>query len=151
MNAVSFYRPVSIGKTLNDFDRYLDSFFDSSLSSSDSRIRGDIPAVDVRETDAGYFLEAELPGFDEKNIQVHVDGGNLTIESRKEEETKKEEKKDGNYLIRERRRMSFSRSFKLPENANTEQVSAVFKNGVLSLEIKKRAESQKRLVKIEAK
>lgn len=151
MNAVSFYRPVSIGKTLNDFDRYLDSFFDSSLSSSDSRIRGDIPAVDVRETDAGYFLEAELPGFDEKNIQVHVDGGNLTIESRKEEETKKEERKDGNYLIRERRRMSFSRSFKLPENANTEQVSAVFKNGVLSLEIKKRAESQKRLVKIEAK
>jgi HSP20 family protein len=151
MNSVSVYRPVSIEKAMNDFNRYLESFFDSPLSSLDNQTRGDIPAVDVRETDGGYLLEAELPGFDEKNIQVHVDGGNLTIESRKDEETKKEEKKDGNYLIRERRRMSFSRSFRLPENADTGQVSAAFKNGILSLEIKKRAESQKRLIKIDAK
>jgi HSP20 family protein len=152
MSSVSVYRPVSIEKAMNDFNRYLESFFDSPLSSLDNRTRGDIPAVDVRETDGSYLLEAELPGFDEKNIQVHVDGGNLTIESRREEEAKKEEeKKDGNYLIRERRRMSFSRSFRLPENADTGQVAAVFKNGILSLEIKKRAESQKRLIKIDAK
>jgi HSP20 family protein len=152
MNTVSLYRPVSVEKAMNDFNRYLESFFDSSLSPLDSRAHTDIPAVDVRETDAGYLLEAELPGFDEKNIQVHVDGGNLTIESRKDEETKKEEKKDGgNYLIKERRHINFSRSFRLPENADTEQVAAVFKNGVLSLEIRKRAESQKRLIKIDAK
>jgi HSP20 family protein len=149
MNTVSLYRPVSVEKAMNDFNRYLESFFDSSLSAMDTQSRGTIPAVDVRETDAGYLLEAELPGIEEKDIEVHVDGGNLTIESRKNEETKKEEKKDGgNYLIKERRRMSFSRSFRLPENADTEQVAAVFKNGVLSLEIKKRAESQKRLIKI---
>jgi HSP20 family protein len=151
MKAVSLYRPVSIEKAMNDFNHYLESFFDSPLSPLDEDRRM-IPSVDVRETDAGYLLEAELPGFDEKDIQVHVDGGNLTIESVKAEETKKEEdKKDGNYLIRERRRMSFSRSFRLPENADTEKVAAVFKNGVLSLEIKKRAESQKRLIKIDAK
>ncbi|MDR0586178.1 MAG: Hsp20/alpha crystallin family protein [Treponema sp.] len=151
MKAVSLYRPVSIEKAMNDFNHYLESFFDSPLSPLDGE-RGMIPAVDVRETDAGYLLEAELPGFDEKDIQVHVDGGNLTIESAKDEESKKEEnKKDGNYLIRERRRTSFSRSFRLPENADTGQVAAVFKNGVLSLEIKKRAESQKRLIKIDAK
>ena len=151
MNSVSVYRHVSIEKAMNDFNRYLESFFDSPLSSLDNQTRGDIPAVDVRETDGSYLLEAELPGLDEKNIQVHVDGGNLTIESRKDEETKKEEKKEGNYLIKERRRMSFSRSFRLPENADTGQVAAIFKNGILSLEIKKRAESQKRLIKIDAK
>jgi HSP20 family protein len=152
MSTVSLYRPVSIEKAMNDFNRYLESFFDTSLSALDTQTRGSIPVVDVQETDSGYLLEAELPGFEEKDIQVHVDGGNLTIESNKNEETKKEEKKDGgNYLIKERRRMNFSRSFRLPENADTEQVAAIFKNGVLSLEIKKRAESQKRLIKIDTK
>jgi HSP20 family protein len=137
---------------MNDFNRYLESFFDSPLSPLDNREFPVTPAVDVRETDGGYLLEAELPGFDEKNIKVHVDGGNLTIESGREAETKKEaDKGSEKYLIRERSRTSFSRSFRLPENADTGQVEAVFKNGILSLNIKKRAESQKRLITIDSR
>jgi HSP20 family protein len=127
----------------------MESFFDSPVSVS-----GSVPAVDVQETDNAYLLEAELPGFDEKNIQVHVDNGKLTIESGKEEDSEKEKdgSSAGSYLIRERRRVNFSRSFKLPENADTEQVAAVFKNGILSLEIKKRAEAPTRkLIKIDAR
>jgi HSP20 family protein len=112
--------------------------------------------VDIRETDDAYLMEAELPGYDEKNIQVHVDGRILTIESKKEEENtrdvspKKDEKKDDEdrFLIRERRSDSFSRSFTLPEDTDTESISAVFKNGLLNLEIKKRAGTQKRLIRI---
>jgi HSP20 family protein len=146
MKAVTMYRPYSIGNALSDFDRYLESFFGDSVLAPASRIFNHLPAVDVRETENAYLLEAELPGYDEKNIQVHVDGGNLTIETKQDEE---KEDKDA-FLIRERRSSAFSRSFKLPENADGEQVSAGFKNGILSLEIKKRAEAQKRLIRINA-
>jgi HSP20 family protein len=152
MRTVSLYRPMSIEKAMNDLNRYMESFFDSPPALSNS-----VPTVDVQETDNAYLLEAELPGIAEKDIQVHVDNGILSIESCKEEESEKESripqepKKEGSYLIRERRRMNFSRSFKLPENADTENVAAVFKNGILSLEIKKRAEAPTRkLIKIEA-
>jgi HSP20 family protein len=145
MKTLSLYRPMSVEKAMNDFNRYLESFFDSPLAPLDSPERPWVPAVDVSENENGYLLEADLAGFEQKNIQIHVDGGKLTIESKKEED-KKEEKKEENkvYLIQERRRINFSRSFQLPENADTEQISASFKNGVLSLEIKKRAESAKR-------
>jgi HSP20 family protein len=153
MKTLTMYRPLSIGDALSDFDRYLESFFGDSVMSPVDRILNRLPAVDVREKQDSYILEAELPGYEEKDIQVHMDGGNLTIESRQEEEKEKKErekdtKNNGSYLIRERRTSSFSRSFKLPENADSEQVNATFKNGILTMEIKKRNESQKRLIRI---
>jgi HSP20 family protein len=152
MKAVTMYRPYSIENALSDFDHYMESFFGDSVLAPATRIFNHLPAVDVQEKEASYVLEAELPGYDEKNIQVHVDNGNLTIESRQEEEKEQKDKdaKNGAFLIRERRTSAFSRSFKLPENADPEQVSASFKNGVLSLEIKKRTEAQKRLIQINA-
>jgi HSP20 family protein len=106
-----------------------------------------LPLVDVQEKEDAYLIEADLPGFDEKTVQVHVDSGALTIESVNEEEKKEEQ--EANYLRRERGRISFKRSFKLPDNADTDQVSAVFKNGVLSLEIKKCEEAaKKRIIQI---
>jgi HSP20 family protein len=155
MKALTMYRPFTIGNALSDFDRYLESFFgDDSMLAPVDRIFNHLPAVDVREKENAYLVEAELPGFEEKDIQVHVEGGNLTIESRQEEEKERKEKdkdaKSGAYLIRERRSNSFSRSFKLPDNADPDQVTASFKNGVLSMEIKKRGEAQKRLIRINA-
>ncbi|MDR2136373.1 MAG: Hsp20/alpha crystallin family protein [Treponema sp.] len=155
MKALTMYRPINLGDALSDFDRYLESFFGDSVLTPAERIFNRLPAVDVREKEDAYVLDAELPGYDEKDIQVHVDGGNLTIESRQNEEKERKENgkdgkdaKNGAYLIRERRTSSFSRSFKLPDNADPEQVSATFKNGILSLEIKKRSEAQKRLIRI---
>ena len=86
MKAVTLYRPVTIEKALNDFDHYMESFFgESPLTPAYSRE----PAVDIRETVDAYVLEAELPGYDEKNIEVHMDGGVLTIETKKEEKTER--------------------------------------------------------------
>jgi HSP20 family protein len=62
----------------------------------------------------------------------------------------KDEKAQGTYILRERRLSSFTRSFKLPENADSASVSAGFKNGILTLEINKRAEAQKRTIQINA-
>ena len=149
MNAVTLYRPVTIQSALDDFDRILGSFFgESPLAPGRFTGASRHPAVDVRETDDGYILEAELPGYDEKGVLVHVDGKTLTIESA---EGNKEGEARGTYVVRERRSTPFSRSFTLPDDADTESVSAAFKNGLLTLEIRKRPEAKRRTVKIEGK
>jgi HSP20 family protein len=152
MKTLAMYRPNTIQNALCDFDRYFESFFGDSILSPAARMLNHIPAVDVQETANGYVMEMELPGYDEKNIEVHVDGSNLTISSRDEDarEEKKNNENAGTYILRERKSNSFSRSFKLPENADPEAVSAAFKNGILSLNIKKRAEAQKRTIQINA-
>ena len=164
MKAVTLYRPRILENALSDFDRYLDSFFgDNFLAPSERIFNGTsgfngnngfrrLPSVDIRETEKAYVIDAELPGFDEKDVEVRLDGNTLTIESKKvEEKSEKPDDKtteDRGYLIRERRISSFSRSFKLPENAGTEGVSASFKNGILSLEINKKAEAQAKVIEI---
>ncbi|MDR2363476.1 MAG: Hsp20/alpha crystallin family protein [Spirochaetaceae bacterium] len=150
MNAVTLYRPVSIEKALNDFDRYLESFFGESPLTPADRFLNYTPAVDVREVDGAYILEAELPGYDEKDLEIHLDNRTLIIKSKKEEKTEKRENSGEaeRYYIRERRKTAFSRSFKLPEDADQDNITANFKNGLLCLEIKKRAEAQKRLISI---
>lgn len=148
MKTVTLYRPFALENMFHDFDRYMESFFNESPAA---RMFRQLPAVDIQENDSAYMLEVELPGYDEKTIQVHVNSGMLTIESKKEEVSEKPEteKQEDAYGIRERRRASFSRSFKLPENADPQQISAVFKNGILSLEIRKQAEPQKQIIPIE--
>ena len=145
MKTVTVYRPRVFDNFLTEFDRQMDSFFGDSFLTPSDRIFNRLPAVDVRETDKSYLLEADLPGFDENDIEIHLDNNTLTIESKKTEE-KKEEKT--NYMVQERRLSSFSRSFSLPENADRESISAKFKNGVLSVEIGKLAEAQKRAIEI---
>ncbi|MCL1959680.1 MAG: Hsp20/alpha crystallin family protein [Spirochaetes bacterium] len=149
MKTLAMYRPNTIQNALSDFDRYFESFFGDSILSPASRIFNHMPAVDIQETENAYVLEMDLPGYDEKNIEVHVDGSSLTIASRHEEkQEKKSEENQGTYVLRERRLNSFSRSFKLPENADSETVNAAFKNGILTLQIKKRSETQKRTIQI---
>jgi len=146
------YRPNTIQNALSDFDRYFESFFGDSLMSPAARMFNHIPAVDIQETENSYVLDMELPGYDEKNIEVHVDGSSLTISSKEEDarEEKKNNDNAGTYILRERKINSFTRSFKLPENADSSAVNASFKNGILNLQIKKRAETQKRAIQINA-
>lgn len=146
MKTLTFYRPNTIQNIMSEFDNCLETL--DSLLPPATRMFNHMPVVDVREIEDAYILEMELPGYDEKNIDVHVDGSNLTIASKKEEE--KENKENDVYLIKERWNTSFSRSFKLPENANPETANASFKNGILRMEIKKRAEAQKRAIMINA-
>jgi len=149
MKTLSIYRPNSIESAMSDFDKYFGSFFEDTILAPAARIINRMPAVDIQETENAYILDMELPGYDEKSVNVHIDGSQLTIASKKEEE---KENNDNlrSFLLRERRVSAFSRSFKIPENADPETVKAAFKNGVLSLEIKKRAEAQKRMIQINA-
>ena len=107
-----------------------------------------VPAVDVAETEKGYKVVAELPGMDEKNIEVKVANGILTISGQKREE-KEEKKKD--YYVRERRFGSFERTFQVPDGVDLDRVDASFKKGVLTVTMPKTAEAQKAEKKITVK
>ncbi len=106
------------------------------------------PAVDVTESEKAYEVTAELPGMDEKNIEVKVVNGGLTIKGEKQEE-KEEKKKD--YYLHERRFGSFERCFEVPEGVDADKIEASFKKGVLSVTLPKKPEAQKPEKKIEVK
>jgi len=150
MKGMTMYRPNTIQNALSDFDRYFESFFGDSILRPVSRVFNHLPSVDIQETESAYVLDMELPGYDEKNIEIQINGSSLSISSRQDDSKEERDGDQGTYILRERRLNSFSRSFKLPENANPEDVNASFKNGILSLEIKKKAEAQKRSIQINA-
>lgn len=106
------------------------------------------PAVDLVEKDGHYEITAELPGMDEKNVEVKVAGGMITIKGEKTEE-KKEEKKD--YHLSERRYGSFQRSFRVPEGVDADKIEATFSKGILNVTLPKSAEAVKNEKKIEIK
>jgi HSP20 family protein len=107
-----------------------------------------VPAVDITESEKTYEVTAELPGMDEKNIEVKVVNGNLTIKGEKQEE-KEEKKKD--YYLQERHFGSFERRFQLPEGVDADKIEASFKKGVLTVTLPKKLEAQKPEKKIDVK
>jgi HSP20 family protein len=106
------------------------------------------PAVDIVEGDKAYEVTAELPGMDEKNIEVKVANGGLTIKGEKQEH---KEEKEKNYYLSERRYGSFERYFRIPEGVDTDKIEASFKKGVLTVNLPKKPEAQKPEKKIEVK
>jgi HSP20 family protein len=106
------------------------------------------PAVDITDTDKAYEITAELPGIDEKNLEVKVANGVLTIKGEKQEE-KEEKKKD--YYLRERNFGSFERAFQLPDGVDADKIDAKFAKGVLSVSLPKKVEAQKAAKKIDVK
>ena len=107
-----------------------------------------VPAVDVVEKDKEYRITAELPGMDEKDIELTLSGDMLSIKGEKREE--KEQKEEGYYLS-ERRYGSFQRSFRVPEGVDTDKVAANFAKGVLTITLPKTEQAVKAQRKIEVK
>lgn len=107
-----------------------------------------MPAVDIVESDKAYEITCELPGMDEKNIEVNLTNGGLTIKGEKKDE--KEEKSKDLY-VSERRFGSFERYFQLPEGVDADKIEASFKKGVLTVTLPKKPEAQKPAKKIDVK
>ena len=117
-------------------------------SGSCARYSQSLPSVDVRERKDAYVLDMDLPGLDEKDVELTLEKGNLTIASVKKEQAENKAAEKPEYLIRERKNLNFSRRFALPENVDTENVSAAFKNGVLTVTLPKKAEEKARKINI---
>jgi HSP20 family protein len=90
------------------------------------------PSVDVITQDNDMVIKAELPGVKREDVNVSFRNGVLTISGERKEE---EERKRGDYLVRERRYGSFSRSMTLPEGVDESKIKASFKEGLLSVTV----------------
>lgn len=96
-----------------------------------------VPAFDVKETKDAYEFKADVPGVQEKDLEVSMTGNRLTISGKREAE--KEDRND-RYYTYERSYGSFTRSFTLPDGADTDKVHAALDKGVLSVSIPKKPE-----------
>ena len=101
--------------------------------------------MDIYEDEQSIQLKLEVPGIDEKDLDVKVENNVLTVSG--ERRFEKEEKEE-NFRRVERRYGSFVRSFTLPNTVNTEDVTADYSNGVLKVKLAKRAEAKPKQIKV---
>lgn len=106
-----------------------------------------IPDVEFKETKNAYTFKADLPGVQEKDLEISVTGSRIQITGKREEE---ETREDDRYYAYERSYGSFTRSFTLPEGANADDVTAELKDGVLILRVAKRPEAQGRRIAVQS-
>ena len=127
--------PYSLARELLNWD----PFFTARPASAFA------PAFEVKETNDSFVLRADIPGVEEKDLDVAVHNGVLTVSGSRQAE----ERKDGeSYALYERQYGSFSRSFALPDMADGDRIDAALRNGVLTLTVAKRAEAKPRRIEI---
>ena len=131
------------------FDNLFDAFF-----GEDSRLpvlpgnAAFAPRIDVKEDDVSYEISVELPGLEEKDIEITVDDGTLVLRG---EKSGASEEKEGKYFRQERIYGRFERAFHLPDGVEAEKIEAKFKNGVLTLHLPKKEEAKKVVRQVEVK
>ena len=104
-----------------------------------------VPAVDIYEDAQKLVLKLEVPGIDEKDLDVRVEDDTLTVRGERKFEA---EEKEQNFHRIERSYGSFFRAFTLPSTVNTEAIDAKYNAGVLKLELKKKPEAQPKQIKV---
>ncbi len=105
------------------------------------------PAFDVKETKDAYEFKADVPGIQDKDLEVSMTGNRLTVSGKREAE--KEDKSD-RYYTYERSYGSFTRSFSLPDGADADQVRASLDKGVLSISVPKKPEVQAKKIAVKS-
>ena len=106
-----------------------------------------VPRVNVTENKNFFHLEAETPGMQDKDINIEVHNGVLTIKGYKEKEP---DEKNENYHIREFNKQSFERSFKLSDLIDTGKVAAKIENGVLRVDLPKHEQIKPRKIEVQS-
>lgn len=105
-----------------------------------------VPAVDVYEDAQKVMLKLEVPGIRREDLDIRVEGRTLTVKGERKFET---EEKEENFHRIERRYGSFVRSFTLPATVNTEEIQAITTDGVLSISLAKKPESQPKQIQVQ--
>lgn len=120
---------------------WLDEFFDNDLVSGVSGFQKgvNLPGVNVKETEKTFVIEVAAPGVAKENLKLNIHNNLLTISSEEKKESKDCKE---NYMRREFCYTSFKRSFTLPENANTEKISAKHEAGILYITVEKKEKQE---------
>jgi HSP20 family protein len=149
-------RQREMARTDNPFfslQREIDRLFDDftrgfpSVGNGFGTASAMMPTMDVAETDKEIEITAELPGLEEKDVQINVADNVLTIKGEKKAE---KEEKDKNYRLVERSYGSFERSLQLPEGVNADAIKASIEKGVLKVVVPKPAPAQVKKVQVKA-
>jgi len=104
-----------------------------------------VPPVDIYEDDKKVILKLEVPGIEEKDLDVRMENHTLTVKGERRFEA---EEKEQNFHRIERRYGSFFRAFTLPSTVDNENIKASYHNGVLKLELAKKPEAQPKQIKV---
>lgn len=126
----------------NLFDRFFEDFGLPALFSEETRF---VPAFDVSETESELIVKAEIPGMDQKDIDISLSRGMLTIKGEKKQE---KEDKTEHYHTVERHYGSFSRTMRLPSEVEADKVDATYKDGVLKITLPKTETSKARKIEV---
>ena len=127
------------GKRFSDI---MDEFFNDAVAT---RQHSFAPSIDISETDKQYLIDVEVPGMDKKDIELNVENNTLTISGERKFENEEEGKQ---YHRVESSYGSFSRSFSLPDNVNSESIQATYNNGILHVTVDKSEQKMKKQIKI---
>ena len=106
------------------------------------------PKMDVADLKDKIEVKAELPGMEEKDINLSLDDGILTLSGTRQKEVEEQSK---DYYVKEMSSGSFSRSVRLPKNIDESKIDAIFKNGILTVSIPKTATQEETVKKIQIK
>jgi len=146
MTVLTRWEPFRELSTLQD--RINRAFRESRTGEDDSLTTSSFsPAVDVYEDEHQVTLKIEVPGIDEKDIDVQVENNTLTVHGERKIES---EEKEENYRRVERHYGSFTRTFTLPQTVDTEKVAATYDKGVLKIALPKKAEAKPKQIKVTA-
>ncbi|MFY0608174.1 MAG: Hsp20/alpha crystallin family protein [Cyclobacteriaceae bacterium] len=120
------YKPVTFSSFVDKF--FNDDFYGGKTANSFS------PSVDLVETDKSFELEFHIPGINKKDIQIELKNDQLTVSGERKFEN---ENSSRNFKSVESHYGTFTRSFYLPDNVNTEKINAEYKDGILKLDLPK--------------
>ena len=138
---MSTYLPTLFGENLMDMFNDFDRDFFRGLWRPEQALYGKnaqrMMKTDVRETEEGYEVDIDLPGFKKEDLHLELHNGTLTISAQKALE-KKEENKEGKLLRQERYSGAMSRSFYVGDHVTEEDIKAKFEDGVLHLALPKK-------------
>ena len=136
--------PSIFGENL--FDDFMNDFRLPAFPDVDKELYGkhakNLMKTDVKETEKGYEVDMDLPGFKKDEIQIELKDGYLTVSAAKGLD-KDEEDKKGHYIRQERYSGAMSRTFYVGEDVKQEDIKAKFENGILSLSVPKPVEQKK--------
>ena len=128
------------------FDGFMNDMFEDDFFGGKNPLYGkhvkNMMKTDIRETDEGYELDIDLPGFKKDEIQAELKNGYLTVSAAKGLD-KDEQNKKGEYIRRERYAGSMSRSFYVGKDITEKDIHGKYENGILMLDIPKKAPEKK--------
>jgi HSP20 family protein len=145
MSSISRWEPF---RGLNTLQEQVNRLFDEGISrtrTGQTDLATWAPAVDIYEAENELVVKADLPGLQEKDIDIRVENNTLTIRGERKFE---KEVSEENYLRVERAYGAFTRSFSLPNTINTEGIHAEYRNGTLVVRLPKREESKPKQIKV---